>query len=59
MGDMEGGTGVSERVVEADMVTASEDDVDEVVVDVDWRSSSCLAMISRQLPPFLLVAPLT
>ena len=56
MGDMEGGTGVSERVVEEGMVTASED---EVVVDVDWRSSSCLAMISRQLPPFLLVAPLT
>ena len=59
MGDMEGGTGVSERMVEEGMVAASEDDVEEVVVDMDWRSSSCLAMITRQLPPFLLVAPLT
>ena len=30
MGDMEGGTGVSERVVEEGMVTASEDDADGV-----------------------------
>ena len=67
---MEGGTTVSEREVEGGKGWPWEEvevevDVDEEVEEaeveegVESRSSPCSAKVSRQLPPFLFVAPLT
>ena len=68
---MEGGSGVSERYVEVGIGKGrawEEEEMDEEVEEseaeeegeaVDMRSSLCSAMVSLQLPPFLLVVPLT
>ena len=56
---MEGGKGRPWEEVEVEVDVDEEVEEAEVEEGVESRSSPCSAKVSRQLPPFLFVAPLT
>ena len=56
---MEGGKGRPWEEIEVEVDVDEEVEEAEVEEGVESRSSPCSAKVSRQLPPFLFVAPLT